>query len=373
MKKNISIIFNNSPFLKETVVFFCYPLFKLIRILSFPKNYDSKKIVVIAFCRIGDTVFTIPAIKMLKKFYNDVTIFCYQNSKTIYELVLNDINYMVVNESELLFDKRFIKSEFRILLNEINAEKIFDLTGTILSASLIFNSRTKKIIGFNDNYFKPLYSDFLHKRKAPHLIDLYLDPVRMEHNFDETKVEKEYDVSFNQNGTILIHPFAGWAAKEWNLDKFFKLTELLSSDYECLWIFPKEKSNKEFIDTLFGHNIKFQVNNSLNELIQSIKKSSLMISNDSGPIYLANVIGKPTFTIYGPTNPDYSLPYGRFHKFIQNKIVCSPAKNEQYCFTNAGRFCPKYECMNNLSVNEIYEEVIAFMKDIEDMNKTRII
>jgi heptosyltransferase-2 len=88
-----------------------------------------------------------------------------------------------------------------------------------------------------------------------------------------------------------------------------------------------------------------------------------MISNDSGPLYIASLMGKPTFTIYGPTNPLFHLPLGSKHNYIRHLISCSPAETEKYCFTNAGRDgCPSFECMNQLKVDEVYENWKLLLK-----------
>ena len=91
---------------------------------------------------------------------------------------------------------------------------------------------------------------------------------------------------------------------------------------------------------------------------------SLLISNDSGPIYIANILNKPTFTIYGPTNPEFSLPYGKYHRMIQKKINCTPEPGKQYCYTKAGLYCPAYECMNQLRFEEVKDSVLKFISEI---------
>jgi len=105
-------------------------------------------------------------------------------------------------------------------------------------------------------------------------------------------------------------------------------------------------------------------------LIEHINSCSIFIGNDSGPIYIASLLGKPTITIYGPTNPEYSRPIGEHHHVIANTIKCSPEKNKQYCFTTAGMFgCPSFECMNLLNVDEVYNNVAPLIK--EYCNKKR--
>ena len=103
---------------------------------------------------------------------------------------------------------------------------------------------------------------------------------------------------------------------------------------------------------------------SINELIEQTRDCSVFIGNDSGPLYIANMLGKPTFTIYGPTNPDYSIPFGDNHTFINKTIDCSPEKNKQYCHTVAGLVgCPAFKCMETLKLDEVYNKLLPFVQE----------
>jgi len=81
------------------------------------------------------------------------------------------------------------------------------------------------------------------------------------------------------------------------------------------------------------------------------------------------LLGKPTFTIYGPTNPKFSLPFGERHQFYQKILPCS-ADKEMVCFTLGGINCPSYECLNLISVDEIENAAIKFISElgIEEIN-----
>ncbi len=75
------------------------------------------------------------------------------------------------------------------------------------------------------------------------------------------------------------------------------------------------------------------------------------------------MLGNPTVTIYGPTNPDYSFPFGDNHKYINKTIHCSPEKNKQYCNTHAGLVgCPAFKCMELLDVDEVYNRLLPFVQ-----------
>ncbi len=364
MKKSISIILNEHPVIRYSVTSILAFIFSLITKLHREKN-NSNVVVVLALKKIGDTVFTIPAIKAILENYKEVIIFCYPESKVIYDLVFKNINYQIITAADLRFGGRVLRKRNKKELEKTNPHKIFDLTCTILSASLIINSNTKFILGFNDEYYHPLYSTFIKKRKTPHLIDMYLDVVLADENIASKDISKEHGISYNSNDKILIHPLAGWEAKEWGILKFIELTKKLQSNYYLSWIFPKDKIDEEMIQILILKKIDFIISDSLDSLVTELKQCSLLISNDSGPVHLAAVLGKPTFTIFGPTNPDFIIPFGNKHRLIQKNIHCTPTGNDHYCFMDAGRFCPSYECMIELGVGDVYNKVVQFINELE--------
>ena len=363
MKKGFLFYLDSYPLIKGFISFAFNKTFHIIKLFN-SECKNSSTTVLISLSRIGDTIFTLPSIKALKKNSPKLTIICFNHSKIIYELFIDDVNYIVVDAKEIKFGGRIINKKYRSLLKQLNPEKIFDLTGSILSASLIFNSKAKIIIGFNECYFKEIYSTYIVKREKPHLIDMYLEVIRLQYNISDVEINREFPASFNRGDKILIHPFAGWAAKEWNINKYIELSELLLSDYNVSWIFAQSNSNEKLTELLKLKKINYIITGSLIDLVEELKSCSCIVSNDSGPLYLASALGKPTFTIYGPTNPAYSKPYGQNHRAICKQISCSPKTDEQYCHKDAGRLCKYYECMDLLSVNEVYSEVKRFLEKL---------
>ncbi|MHB8579931.1 MAG: glycosyltransferase family 9 protein [Ignavibacteriaceae bacterium] len=340
-------------------------IFKLIRKITVSLKNENSRVVIISLNKLGDTVFTIPAIRSLRNKFNDpLTIVCYAESKLIYQLVFEDLQFVIINKDDFYLGCRIAKSRIRKRVSNLLAGVIIDMTGSIKSASLIFNSRAKEIIGSNDKYFSAVYKEFITKRKQPHLVDKYLDVSNKICGIQDLIELKEYKATHKKDGNILIHPFAGWKAKEWNLNKYIELAINISKQHACKVIIPKEFAEGETLATLKSLNISYLISNELMDLIEEIKNCSAIIGNDSGAIYIASIFGKPTFTIYGPTNPTYSLPFGERHDFIMKEIECSPGINVQYCVTDAGRKCNSFECMNMLKLEEVSKKVNLFLDKI---------
>ncbi len=361
----ISKLLNRYPFIKKILRLKAAFLVFLCRGFKIKKS-TSASIAIISLHKLGDAVFSIPAIKSIEAYYQKkIFLICYPETSPIYKLALSKIDIIELPHDNFFWGGRIAKSAVRKLLNELNPEIIFDITGMITSASIIFNSSAKEIIGTNEIYYKPMYTQFVPLRTKTHLMDISLDVIRNIIPLQDDEKLKEFPVEVTGEGYILIHPFAGWSAKEWGLYKFIELAKKLVVNNECVIVSPNNNIPQKVKDENKQFGLKFLGCNNVEELIKVIKGCKFFIGNDSGPVHIASLLGKPTFTIFGPTNPLHHLPYGSHHHFIQKKIHCSPSGDEKYCFTNAGRDgCPSFECMHQLSVEEVYNKVEVILSKL---------
>lgn len=337
----------------------------LIRLLSSFTRNRSGNVVILSFHRLGDTVFTIPAVKEIFRYYDKgkVQILTYNECKSIYKVIINEKYIASFDKKEFKLNSRLASGKVRRILKKLQPEIIFDITGNFASAFLAAGSQAARITGMNHKYYKSVYSDYIQIRNIPDLMDRYLDIVEIVLPVDKHKKLKEFSPDFNKSDRILINPFAGWKAKEWNLNKFIRLAE------ELIKIHPVELICEEgqlpgFIhDELKLRNIPVIFTSTVEELIAEIKNCSLFIGNDTGPVHIANFLGKPTYVIFGPTSVEFPYIPNSYHKFIKKSLKCSP-NGTQYCFTKAGLFCPAYECMNQLTFEEVKSSVIDFINEL---------
>jgi len=291
-------------------------------LLSLIRNCTRKNlsgnIIIISLHKLGDAVFTIPTvIKVFEHFSNkNVYVLTFSENKNIYNTIPKNEYIIPLEKDDFFLGGRIASKNARNILKNLQPNIIFDLTGNIASASLIASSKAKEIIGMNIKYCKTIYDVFIPIKNEPHLIDRYLDVIKKYLNLDENKIIKEFPVNFQTNGKILIHPFAGWKAKEWNLNKFIELADLLNEEYEVEIVSPENLIPEDIIHDIRDHQMPLSFTTSINDLVNKIKECSVFISNDSGPLYIANLLGKATFTIYGPTNPEFSHPFGKHHVLL---------------------------------------------------------
>lgn len=314
--------------------------------------------------RLGDTVFTIPAVREIIKYYDKkITIICYSSYESIYKLEFRNVDFICVEKEEFYWGRRIASSRIRKIVKKLSPEIIFDITGTPASASMIFGCSAGSIVGMNVKYFRKIYSDFTTIRKTPHFMDIYTDVIKLKIPVADDKSNYAFQTAIHKEAKILIHPFAIRQAKQWNLKKFLELAEIFNEEYKVEIVSPPGFIEEDILDDLASEGIDNFITKNIDELITKTRDCSLFVANDSGPTYIANLIGKPTYAIYGPTNPAYSLPFGGEHRFIQKKLECS-AKNQKFCFTMGGIHCPSNECMQIISVEEVSKDIKKFLKEL---------
>lgn len=335
-------------------------------ILIFKKyKKENESILVISVNKLGDTVLTIPAVNILYEKYKDkLYILCYKYLKAIYEFNFPEAKILPIEKEQILFGGRIFKFWEKTRHNSTKFNTIYDLTGTILSVTIILRYSFNRIIGYNEKYFSSIYHKFISRQNLSKLklSEAYLAVIFLDERLSKKINTGPKSFNFKPGGSIFIHSSAGWQAKEWGNKSFIELAERLkNSNYKVKFITEKKYFSSELREYLKKQGLEILETQSTEELMKYLDACSLIISNDTGPIHLASMLGCATFTIFGPTNPELHVSNGKIHRYIQSEINCSPKGSEKYCFTFGGRIgCPSNECMKLISVNSVFNEIINF-------------
>lgn len=89
---------------------------------------------------------------------------------------------------------------------------------------------------------------------------------------------------------------------------------------------------------------------SLRQLAAVIGRCDMMVSGDTGPLHVATLIGTPTVSVYGPTSPRRTGPYGRGHLVLYKELPCSPCNRRPTC---NGRV----DCMKQITPEDVIDAV----------------
>jgi ADP-heptose:LPS heptosyltransferase len=91
----------------------------------------------------------------------------------------------------------------------------------------------------------------------------------------------------------------------------------------------------------------------LDQLIDELRECRLVLTNDTGTMHLASLLGVPVVAIFGSTEPRLTGPLGSGHTILRYQVECSP------CFL---RQCPiDFRCMKAVSVEEVTDAVLSIL------------
>ncbi len=122
--------------------------------------------------------------------------------------------------------------------------------------------------------------------------------------------------------SIVIHPGAGAERKRWPLDKFTELARLLGSAGRSVRMVVGEVEAERWGEAAIkelGDVAKVMSLRTYLELFDELSRAAAFVGNDSGPGHLAGIIGVPTLSLFGPTDPTLWSPLGPKVKVLRRE------------------------------------------------------
>ena len=120
-----------------------------------------------------------------------------------------------------------------------------------------------------------------------------------------------------------VSPGARWESKAFPPELFARVI-LLTAEMQPKVKFvimgaPADQKLAENIRMLAGSApvVSMAGSTSLGELVELIKRSKVVLANDSGPVHIAAAAKVPVVCFYGPTNPNLTGPFGDIHTIFQ--------------------------------------------------------
>ena len=162
---------------------------------------------------------------------------------------------------------------------------------------------------------------------------------------------------------VCLNSGGGWYTKRWGLDRFAVLGDKLAEEFNARIVIPwgpGQLPDAEEIRNRMSREAFIPPATTLRQLGALIKRCSIIVTNDSGPMHIASAVGTPVLGIYGPTDPVLQGPYGDAHVVVRNEgLECLG------CNLTA---CPiGHPCMLGLSV----DTVLAGVRTLLEKNRIR--
>lgn len=338
---------------------------------------DVKRILVVNLAGLGDIVVSSPAVRALKAKFKDDELYLLTFKDNVEllgacpyfkEVFTFDKNVSLRNFKEI-FKVRRLGFDWAINLYPIcslkGSLKMFLLFCLIAPQKSAGRDTGKK--GFFYNVCLPESSRF-QKHNLETMLDLigllgadasFKQP-ELWLRLDEDAVQKFLRRSgFDQSDRIVcIHPGAGNKLRRWPAENFSRLADDLIRKYRFKIIMTgneKEKGLAEYIVSLMEekNNVAIAAGAfSLAALTACLKKSVLFVTNETGPMHIANVLGVPMIVICAHT-PMAFLPYRKEKTVILRK---------PFAGIPPGGFSRRdFDCLKSLSCEDVLVAAKPFL------------
>ena len=147
-------------------------------------------------------------------------------------------------------------------------------------------------------------------------------------------------------------------AKRWLPERFAAVAAAVSADRPVQWVLfgtATDAAVGDVIATALGERCVNRIGRtSLAQLIEELRACRLLLTNDTGTMHLAALLGLPTVSVFGSTEPRLTAPLGAGHIILRHHVECSP------CFL---RECPiDFRCMKAVTVEEVTAAVRSILQ-----------
>jgi len=249
--------------------------------------------------------------------------------------------------------------ELKDLFSEKSFYAVLDIHGLFLTGVIARQVKSERRIGMKGT--KELNSWFMTETAAPlggHKIDRYLGVLRKLgiERFDKSMVlvipeaaRKNANNLISAAGRLaVLIPGTTWPAKNWPTVYFAAVAVLLAADFTV--VLAGGNAEKEI-----GDSIVSQVNvpilnligrTSLLELAAVLERANVVVTGDTGPLYMAVTLGTPVVAMFGPTHPAVYGPRQGEYAILEAGLPCS------YCHKLR---CPQgdNQCMKKVKPEEV--------------------
>ncbi|MBX5445512.1 glycosyltransferase family 9 protein [Sphaerobacter sp.] len=148
-----------------------------------------------------------------------------------------------------------------------------------------------------------------------------------------------------------IHPGARYPARRWPPERFAAVGDLLAERYGARIVLTGSTEEvatvQQVAAAMRAAPLVLAGRTSLGGLAALIARLDLFISNDTGPAHIADALGTPSVTLFGPADPTRWGPLDRErHPVVRVPVACSP--------------CPHRECpIDHRCLHRITPEMVA--------------
>ena len=346
----------------------------------------KKRILVLRYRFIGDTVLTVPFLRNLRRAEPHAFI-AWVVAPGSAE-VIREIPYVdelicwdpVTIHADSRGTHRTWKAKWQYIreLRRRHFDKVYVLKRSLSSALMAFLCGAPERIGFDTEGRGILLTRKVPYRHDRHEVENFLEVLRADgievlddylEYWTTPDEERRADDLLAQLGAsgderlVALHPFAAFPPRGWPLGSFAELSaKLAAAGYRpCLLGAPADRGLLEPVRALFDASCLDLVGvGNIRLTMALLRKAALFIGNDSGVMHLAAAAGIPMVALFGPQSPVRFGPWSERARVIYKQFSCSPCRQKFFTECEPSQR-GKPACVEAITMDEVFREAVELL------------
>jgi len=314
-----------------------------------PQDLQPFRILIRGSNWLGNSIMSIPAARAIKRGRPDAHISVLTSEKlaAVWRLV-PEVNAVISSGEKSLW------RTVRLLRAQAGFEAGIVLPNSFRAALELWLAGLPRRVGYAGHHRRWLLNQVVHRveRKGPppHQAEHYLDLARslgVKAGVGEIALAAEPAMETSRLRRGLCPGAEYGPAKRWLPERFAATARAIGGEWVLLGTKKDEAVGHAIAGELGDKCTNLIGKTSLDELIRELRKCQLLLSNDTGTMHLATLLGVPVVAIFGSTEPSLTGPLGTRNSVVRHRVECSP------CFL---RECPlDFRCMKAVGAEEVVE------------------
>jgi ADP-heptose:LPS heptosyltransferase len=167
---------------------------------------------------------------------------------------------------------------------------------------------------------------------------------------------------------IGIHPSAGRAIKQWEVEKLAALADRLVDATSATVLLTGGPSDGDLVEAVAGRTKgathRLVTDAGVRTFAALVEQLDLFVTGDTGPMHIAHAVGAPNLAIFGPSDPVRYGPERDEGKRVvmRQPLYCSPCNMIRKPPPECARR-PAPECLERIRVDEVVEAALGLLQE----------
>lgn len=322
-------------------------------------NLNSvKRVLVVTLSNIGDAVLTLPVFGALQEKFKEaqIDVIVGPRAKAVFESDPRiDTVYVYDKHASVVAKLKLVSA-----LRKKKYDLVVDLRNSFfryLAGAKAWNKPTLKradeVVHKIDEHLSRIKAPGI--ETEPKFYPIWISQIDAD---NALKLIRKKGIT-DEERVVCVSPGAKSHIKRWNEGGFAKVCDRLIEEFKVKILFVGDEDDRPICERIMNSMKHYAVSvaglTNVRELAWCIKRSKLLITNDSAPLHIAGSVGVPSIALFGPTDYRKYGPRQELGAVLYKELHCSPCELALCKYS--------LECMRAITAEDVIDAAIKVLNE----------